>query len=204
MTLLAGPDPVSALPTRLHSKLAPAVPAQQPARDRLGFRDPSDFDDLLRPHLPRLIRAARGFFRSEDLAWDAVQETLVRLWLRGWIPADPAHAERALVHLLLRSCLHQMRCMRRRRHHESGAAEGHEPCCEVDPLLGLLGRELGDSIRSALAELSAEYREVFQLHELEGASYQDIAERLAVPVGTVRSRLNRARRQMRDRLTRVA
>jgi RNA polymerase sigma-70 factor (ECF subfamily) len=56
-------------------------------------------------------------------------------------------------------------------------------------------------VHAALAELSAEYRQILVLREIEGCRYEEIAEILELPVGTVRSRLFRARLQLRDQLT---
>ena len=55
----------------------------------------------------------------------------------------------------------------------------------------------------ALAELCAEHREVIVLREMDGCKYEEIAEILELPVGTVRSRLFRARLELRDRLASV-
>jgi len=60
--------------------------------------------------------------------------------------------------------------------------------------------ERATQVHRALAELSAEYREVIVLREMDGCKYEEIAEILEVPVGTVRSRLFRARLELRDRL----
>lgn len=161
----------------------------------------TDTDDSLAravsEHLPLLLRTARGILKSDDLAMDAVQETLLRIWARGWLPADP---KATLVQLVVRSSLHQARCQRRRRDHEGAAAAVGEPCCDEDPLAQLVGQELGETLRSALDGLQPGYRSAFELYELEGLSYDRIAERLGVPIGTVRSRLRRARVQLRDRL----
>jgi RNA polymerase sigma-70 factor (ECF subfamily) len=55
-------------------------------------------------------------------------------------------------------------------------------------------------VHRALAELSDEYRQIIVLRELESCSYEQIAEILELPIGTVRSRLFRARLALRDRL----
>jgi len=56
----------------------------------------------------------------------------------------------------------------------------------------------------SLAALNAEYRQVIVLREIDGCRYDEIAEILELPVGTVRSRLFRARLELRDRLTAMA
>jgi RNA polymerase sigma-70 factor (ECF subfamily) len=69
------------------------------------------------------------------------------------------------------------------------------------PDAGMLREERVAMVRAALAELSFEYREIIVLREIEGCHYEEIAEILELPVGTVRSRLFRARMQLRDRLS---
>ena len=56
-------------------------------------------------------------------------------------------------------------------------------------------------VHAALAELSIEYRQILVLREIDGCRYDEIAEILDLPVGTVRSRLFRARLALRDQLT---
>lgn len=60
---------------------------------------------------------------------------------------------------------------------------------------------LGDDIQKALLELPVEFREAVVLCDVVGLSYEEIAEAVAVPVGTVRSRIHRGRRQLRELLT---
>jgi RNA polymerase sigma-70 factor (ECF subfamily) len=67
----------------------------------------------------------------------------------------------------------------------------------------LVGRAEQALVRAALAELPPAFREVIVLRELEGLTYQGIASVTGAPIGTVMSRLARARDQLRDRLTRL-
>jgi len=68
---------------------------------------------------------------------------------------------------------------------------------EVDePEKGYLKREKVELVRAALRQLSTELRTVLILREIEGFSYEEIAERLKLPLGTVKSRVNRGRIQM--------
>jgi RNA polymerase sigma-70 factor (ECF subfamily) len=73
--------------------------------------------------------------------------------------------------------------------------DGHAP-----PDARLQLGERATLVQRALAALSAEYREVVVLREMDDCSYEEIADILEVPVGTVRSRLFRARLELRDRL----
>jgi RNA polymerase sigma-70 factor (ECF subfamily) len=77
-------------------------------------------------------------------------------------------------------------------------AESEEPSAESI----LVAAEEKQRLLSALAALSVDYREVIVLRELEGLTYSEIAEAIEVPVGTVMSRLSRARAELRDRLAR--
>lgn len=140
-----------------------------------------------------MLRAARRILGSEDLAWDAVQETLLRVWrLDTPVPASRATLRR----LSVLSALHLARCRRRRSFHEDRAAVS-DACCAEDPLADVESSELRRTLRAALARLTRAYREVFELYEFEGCDYRRIAALLRVPVGTVRSRLARARRELR-------
>jgi len=161
------------------------------------LRNPESFEAAVTPHLPRLVQRARSILGSEDLAWDAVQETLQRLWVQGWLPDDPAGP---LMHLVVRSSLHLLRCDRRRAVHEDVAASFHENCCEDDPLAQLEGEEERACLRKAVQGIAQEYRSALELFAFEGHSYAAIAERLSLPIGTVRSRISRGKELLRRRL----
>lgn len=74
---------------------------------------------------------------------------------------------------------------------------------ESDPAYQLHTSERQALVRNALDELAEEFRTVIVLREMEGLSYEEIAEMVAVPVGTVRSRIHRARSELREKLTRA-
>jgi RNA polymerase sigma-70 factor (ECF subfamily) len=84
---------------------------------------------------------------------------------------------------------------------EARQARGHEPS---DPAPGpgsrLDSQERVASVQAGLAALSEEHRAILLLREVEECSYEQIAEILELPVGTIRSRLHRARLQLRDQL----
>lgn len=174
---------------------APRAPAA-PCVSGRGFESPEVFASLVSCHLPALVRQARAIVGSDDLAWDAVQETLLRLWKRGWLPPDPRGV---LAHLVQRSALHLLRCQTRRRGHE-GLGGLVEDCCADDPLREVETSELRARLRAAISRLAAEFRVVFELHEFQGQSYEQISNSLGIPVGTVRSRLSRARARLREDL----
>jgi RNA polymerase sigma factor (sigma-70 family) len=147
---------------------------------------------------PRLVRLARSILGSEDLAWDVVQEALVALWQRESPPLDMCGW---LACTVVNMSLVQRRKLLRRRLHEERAVTLRTECRETDdPALLLEESELSERLGHALASLPEEYRAAFVLREVENLDYTAIAARLAVPIGTVRSRLARARETLRGRL----
>jgi len=157
-----------------------------------------DFDSAVAAHLPSMQRTARSIVASDDLAWDAVQEVLLRVWRRGYLPPEP---RAALCHLVSLAALQQLRGRGRRDRHESAACRApmHRPAAP-DPADEAERAESGHAIAAALTRLPADQRLVFRLFELHGHDYACIAEQLGVPVGTVRSRLSRARARLREEL----
>lgn len=155
----------------------------------------------VRPLLATMVTVARRILGDEGQAWDPVQEALISLWLEDEMPPNPrAWLVRAVV---LRS-LHQARTQARRRRHEVRAGERRSETSERDePSRRLEREELSRALNEALAEIPAEYREVFSLKAVDRMDYASIAEALQIPLGTVRSRLSRSRRALREILLRT-
>jgi RNA polymerase sigma-70 factor (ECF subfamily) len=142
-----------------------------------------------------LGRAARRILGCPDAAHDAVQEALITLWLH-----PPEHGdERAwLLRTVLHRSLHARRTGQRRRRWEGSAGDALAADCRVcSPHHDLERRQIGALLDAALAALAEVYRTPFVLREIEGWEYVRIATELGIPVGTVRSRLSRARAALR-------
>lgn len=177
-----------------------ARPRQSPARlaaaplSARASRDDAAFTALVSPHIPGLLRLARRVMRDADLAWDVVQESLFCLWQAEIRPPEPRPwLARAVIH----RCLHLKRTLRRRSAYEEQAGRalaGERGEC---PEHSLENHRLAALLRDALATLPADQSEIVILREVHGVNYQTLAERLGVPVGTVRSRLHRARAALR-------
>ncbi len=154
-----------------------------------------------REHIRVMLSVARRYLNSEDLCWDAVQESLLALFtirpeelprpesLRGWL----------LRAVRLRS-LHLARTLHRRRIHEEACAclRCLALVCELSEAVEL--NELVRSVRREMAQLPQSQREILEMRDFLGLEYSDISERLRLPIGTVRSRLHRARATIRKRL----
>jgi RNA polymerase sigma-70 factor (ECF subfamily) len=155
-----------------------------------------DFAAHLEAHIPKLRRYARSLTRDPDRADDLVQDCLVRairkahLWqsgtdLRAW----------------LFTIMHNQHVNDVRQGVRSGSTVTLE---DAEPFLMTPARQQGSlalrDLARALARLSEERRQVLLLTGLEGMRYEEIADILCVPVGTVRSRLSRARTALEELL----
>ncbi len=153
------------------------------------------FEAAVQPHLDAMSAAARAVVRSPDLADDAVQDVLARLWQRGRISEDPRGA---LCHLARLAGRQHLRAARRRCFHEACASS--EECHEDDPSVALERDERRATVRRVLAELKPDHRELLERVLDEEVDYQALAHERGIPIGTVRSRLHRARQELRRRL----
>jgi RNA polymerase sigma-70 factor (ECF subfamily) len=157
-----------------------------------------DFADVTRPLLRHVFSIARRILRDDDAAWDAVQEALISLWLEDTMPAN---LRSWLACTVAHRSLHMARCQSRRRRHEIRAGfERFQGVDRDDPANQMDGDELGCILEKALARIAPDQRAVLVLHVVEQMDYESIASKLQVPIGTVRSRLNRARRALRELL----
>lgn len=159
--------------------------------------DQARFDSAVRPHLSGAVRAATRLLGSEDLGWDAIQEALLSLWDTSERPANLAAW---LTRTARHRALHLQRTLARSRRRELVAAGGRAEECGPDPSQGCERCELLGKFEEALAGLPAEQREAFRLCELEELDYQEAARLVGVPVGTIRSRLHRARAALQQAL----
>lgn len=174
----------------------PAPPAQSAS----GV--PTDLARAVAPHLARLRAVAERILGCPDQAHDAVQEVLLTLWRTAELPENlRAWLMRTVIH----RALHARRTEERRRKWEDLAGQEAANECLLchplrDPERESESRELRQRLESALRALSEEHLRVVELRAFEGLEYDEIARRLGVPIGTVRSRLNRARLALRGEL----
>ena len=167
--------------------------------------DPTEvgrFEATVLPHLDAAYTLARYLLHNEDDAKDVVQDAYLRaLRYFGGFRGTSAGEGRPWLLAIVRNTAFSRR--RRQRH---GAAltefdeQVHSDAIEdVHPESELLGSDARESLHQAIDNLPLEFREVIILRELEGMSYKEIGEVTGVPLGTVMSRLARAR----DRLQRA-
>ena len=154
------------------------------------------FEETVLPHLDAAFNYARWLTRNDADAEDVVQDACLRA-MRFFSSLRHDNA-RAWLLAIVRNTWYS-RASRRStisRDH-SRAAASQEPADEaLDPEERLLQQHTVARVRAALEQLPADYREVLLLREIEGLSYKEIAEVLSVPMGTVMSRLARARERL--------
>jgi RNA polymerase sigma-70 factor (ECF subfamily) len=164
-----------------------------------------EFETALRPHLAAAHHLARWLTRTAADAEDAVQNAVLRAF-RSFDRQRPINP-RAWLLRIVRNCCYDLREQQDREPSramlDDEALETAQPASAVvglvpeNPEARLLRMADGRALEVALRELPDEFREAFLLREVEGLSYKEIADVAAVPIGTVMSRLSRARAQLR-------
>jgi RNA polymerase sigma-70 factor (ECF subfamily) len=156
------------------------------------------YGQLVERYQRRLYWSCLRLLGDPDDAEDVVQEAFVRAYahLREF---DPAFRFYTWIFRIARNL--SLNRLRRRRLWGFVSLSGPGPAAEVeapdDPVRDVASRELAEALGACLETLPREQRECFGLRHAEDLSYAEIAEILRVPVGTVMSRLSRAREKMR-------
>lgn len=162
--------------------------------------DRTAFEREALAQLDTLYRAALRFTNDPSRAEDLVQDTMLRAF-RAWRSYRPGSNARAWLLTILRNTfINDYR--RSRREPVAMDLEVAESLAlpdaarDADPEGDFFARILDQKVLDAVNHLSPDFREVLVLSDMEGLAYADIAGMLEVPVGTVKSRLFRARRQL--------
>jgi RNA polymerase sigma-70 factor (ECF subfamily) len=152
------------------------------------------------PHFERLYNFACWLTQDRHEAEDLVQETYAKA-LKGFSSFQPGTNFRAWIYKILRNAFLTSRTGLKAAATVPLDVDGEEdalPKVKDTPESILLQRSDWQLVQQALEQLPVAYREVLLLCEVEEMSYQEIAATLAIPMGTVMSRLSRARRALRD------
>jgi RNA polymerase sigma-70 factor, ECF subfamily len=159
------------------------------------------FEAAVARHTPALREAARRLTGSLDEADDLVQDAVMRAWT-FWDRFEPGSNARAWLHrILVNTFINAYR--KRRRERELFRQAGEEARREAHTATDFRSAQrdgLGDEVGAALGALPAEFRAVVELVDLGDLSYREVAGELSCPIGTVMSRLHRARKQLQELL----
>ena len=162
--------------------------------------DLTRFEHAILPHLDAAHNLARWLLRSPSDAEDLVQEASLRAW-RAFATFRGADGRAWLLAIVRNSCFAWLRKNRRQELADEFDEAVHSGESESrDPERQLFGGFDTRRVQQALEELPAEFREAIVLRELEGMSYKEIGDIAGVPIGTVMSRLARARKRLQTAL----
>lgn len=172
---------------------------------RAARGDKTAFEALVRAHEKDVYNLALRLSRSREDAFDLSQEIFLRVWraLPGF--KGTAAFSTWLYRLTYNLCLDHARKAKRRREQPLVRQDGDGPEQPLEwpdlrysPESQWDKRELREAIARAMHRLTPEQRAVLTLREIRGLSYDEIAEALRLPAGTVKSRLARAREALRE------
>jgi RNA polymerase sigma factor (sigma-70 family) len=185
-----------------------ALPPPRRSTDRMART--SRFEQTIVPHLDAAYNLARWLTRNDSDAQDVVQDA----YLRAFKYFDSFQGDNPsawLLAIVRNACFTWMRRNRPREEVAGSDAIDAETTGNVEPLLGGGSRELATDpetllieardrtqVNELVAKLPAEFREVIVLREIEDLSYREIADIVGIPIGTVMSRLSRARKLLHD------
>jgi RNA polymerase sigma-70 factor (ECF subfamily) len=164
------------------------------------------FARLALPQLPAIVRVARALTRDESDAEDLVQETFLRAF-RHWHTFDQSSDAKRWLATICRNVWRKGRVKADREvsvddeqleSYASAQAHNAAKRAGVDAMYARM--DLGPAIATAITALEPDARDVVMLADVEGFAYEEIAELLDIPIGTVRSRLFRARRRLQQAL----
>ena len=184
--------------------IPPAPPASAPGGQAADAEKRASFEREALVHLDSLYRVALRLTGNPAEADDLVQETMLKAY-RAWHQFERGtNAKGWLLTILRHAFINEYR--RRTRHPETVDIDAIEPFSvfqevqDEDPQGTFFDRIVDDEVLRAIDTLPEQFRETVVLSDVEGMSYEEIARVLEVPVGTVKSRLFRARRMLQQKL----
>lgn len=161
--------------------------------EKIRGRDEQSFTVLVKCYTPYVYRTAYALLQDQSEAEDLSQEVFLKIYRSIGQLSNPHAFHSWLNKIIANTCLDRLK-----KQHPTPIADS-----ELDMVSQETSRQLDQNllIRDALQRLSSEYRETLVLREWQGYSYEEIANILGVPVGTVKSRIHTARLQLRKILS---
>jgi len=166
------------------------------------------FDALVRRYQDRLVHSLEHALNSREDALDAAQQAFVSAWQKLAAFRQDAAFYSWLYRIAMNAAISRRRKLRLPttsldRHAEASGLDPEDKNEDADPQRQLVSSEHVQLVQEALSQLAEEFRQPLILKEIDGLPYEEIATILDIPIGTVRSRIFRARREMTERLTRI-
>jgi RNA polymerase sigma-70 factor (ECF subfamily) len=168
----------------------------EPHEHGRGDLSPPEFEQVFLPHLDAAYNLARWLLRNDQDAEDAVQEACLRAYKA--FPRFRGGDGKAWLMTILRNVCFTM--IKKSKSHETPEPfdeEIHQAAGQADLRETFRQKANAETLQSALEKLPDDFREIIVLHDLEGLAYKQIAVVIGIPIGTVMSRLARARARLR-------
>jgi RNA polymerase sigma-70 factor (ECF subfamily) len=159
------------------------------------------FEELVLPHLDAAYRLARLLLKRDEDAQDVVQDAYIKA-LKGFERFRGGDARAWILMIVRNTAFTWLKKHYADRDVIPFDEAVHHPSTE-ESLSESAYEERSRQLREALARLPVEFREILVLREVEGWSYKELASALHLPLGTVMSRLNRARQHLREEIAKV-
>ena len=155
-----------------------------------------DFERIFLPHLDAAYNLARWLLRNDQDAEDAVQEAYMRAY-KAFPRFRGGDGKAWFMTIFRHVCYTTIKKSRSNETSEPFDEEIHQPVGEAEMQEAFRQKANAETLHSALEKLPGEFREIIVLHDLEGLAYKEIAAVVGIPIGTVMSRLARARGRLR-------
>jgi len=154
------------------------------------------FEEAFLPHLDAAYNLARWLLRNDQDAEDCVQEAYLRAY-KAFPRFRGGDGKAWLMTIVRNVCYTAIKKLRSHETPESFDEEIHGPPADDMKTEEFRKQANAETLKLGLDKLSPEFREIIVLHDLQGHAYKEIAGILSVPIGTVMSRLSRARDKLR-------
>ena len=168
-------------------------------RDAGANPNQPDFEQVFLPHLDAAYNLARWLLRNDQDAEDAVQEAYLRAY-KAFARFRGGDGKAWLMTIVRNVCYTMIQKLRKHETPEPFDEEIHQPLGEAEAQEAFRQKANAETLQGALEKLPVEFREIVVLHDLEGFAYKEIAAVVGIPIGTVMSRLARARGRLRDEI----
>ncbi|MEI9999518.1 MAG: sigma-70 family RNA polymerase sigma factor [Verrucomicrobiota bacterium] len=157
------------------------------------------FEEAFLPHLDAAYNLARWLLRNDQDAEDCVQEAYLRA-CRAYARFHGGNGKAWLMTIVRNVCYTALRKTHSHGEAESFDEEVHGAGAAEVSAQELRRRANAETLQHVLERLAPELREVVVLHDIEGHTYKEIAAIVSIPIGTVMSRLFRAREKLRGEI----
>jgi RNA polymerase sigma-70 factor, ECF subfamily len=179
--------------------LSPQPPAIDALIEKCLDGDQQAWEQIVRQHWRKVFNVAYKFVGSHEQAEDLTQDIFLKIFRSLETFDRRANFQTWLISVSRNLCIDHYRSVRKERQtiDRDVPAEDLSPVSStVSPLAALENRDLAEMLRQALSALPQSLRTAVLLRDIQELSYLEIAERLRLPEGTVKSRINRGRKEL--------